>query len=176
MDDRTGKRMGACAEVLSTSYKNLVNCGSLTPKFTVMVWRPFMRQMREIVETRSILGTRIRQWMAGTAERICTKFTQKTCLVLRSDELECQVQKSKVKVTRDKSALCTHNTPAVWNEWNALVADNVAQAADATIRSLQIAGMRGLGLAGYRSAAGLCHAFLVLELESSPHSRSRRPL
>ena len=27
-----------------------------------------------------------------------------------------------------KNALCTHNTPAVWTEWNALVADNVAQA------------------------------------------------
>ena len=45
------------AEVLSTSYKNLVNFGPLTPEFTVMVWRPFMRQTREIVETRSILGT-----------------------------------------------------------------------------------------------------------------------
>jgi len=61
-----------------------------------------MRQMREIGETRSILETRIRQWMAGTAERIYAKFTRKTCLVLRSDEFECQGQKSKVKVTRDK--------------------------------------------------------------------------
>jgi len=26
--------------------------------------------MREIVETRSILGTRIRQWMTGTTERL----------------------------------------------------------------------------------------------------------
>jgi len=43
------------AEVLSTSYKNLVNFGLLTPEFTVMVWRPFMRQMREIGETHSIL-------------------------------------------------------------------------------------------------------------------------
>jgi len=35
------------AEVLSTSYKNLVNFNSsLTPELTVMVWRPFMRQMR----------------------------------------------------------------------------------------------------------------------------------
>ena len=47
------------------------------------------------------------------------------------------------------------NTPAVWTELNALVADNVAQAAGATIRSLQrgvFAGMRALGLAGYRWA------------------------
>jgi len=49
------------------------------------------------------------KWMAGTAERICAKFIQKTCLVLRSDDFECQ----EVKVTEDRKALCTHNTPAV---------------------------------------------------------------
>jgi len=36
------------------------------------------------------------------AERICAKFTRKTCLFLRSDEFKCQDQRSKVKVTRDK--------------------------------------------------------------------------
>jgi len=61
-----------------------------------------MHQMREIVETHSILGTRIRRQMAGIAEWICAKFTLKTCLVLRSDEFEYQGQRSKVKVTRDK--------------------------------------------------------------------------
>jgi len=66
-----------------------------------MVWRPFMCQMREIVEMHSNLGTRIRQLIAETAKRICAKFTWKTCLVLHSDEFECQGQKSKVKVTRD---------------------------------------------------------------------------
>ena len=78
--------MGELTAVLSTLYNNLVNFGPLTPEFTVMVWRPLMYQMGEIIETRSILETRIRQWMAGTAERICTKFTRKTCLVLRSDD------------------------------------------------------------------------------------------
>ena len=34
------------AEVLPTSCKNLVNFGLLTSEFTMMVWRPFMRQMR----------------------------------------------------------------------------------------------------------------------------------
>jgi len=72
--------------------------------------------MREIVKTRSILETRIRQWVAGTAEQISAKFTWKTCLVLRADEFEGGSQKSEVKVTRDKNALCTHNTPAVWTE------------------------------------------------------------
>ena len=43
----------------------MVNFGPLTPEFTVMVWRPFTRQMDKIGERRSILGTRIRQWMAG---------------------------------------------------------------------------------------------------------------
>ena len=90
--------------------------------------------MREIVETFDSCD-RIGQSTVGTAERICTKLSRKTCLVLRSDEFECQ--RSKVKVTRNKNALCTHNTAAVWREWNGLVADNVAQAADAMIRSLQ---------------------------------------
>ena len=38
----------------------------------------------------------------GTAEWICAKFMQKTCLVPSSDDFECQGQRSKVKVTRDK--------------------------------------------------------------------------
>jgi len=108
-----------------------------------MVWRPFMRQMGEIGETRSILGNRISQRMAGTAERICAKFTRKTCLFLRSYEFECQGQMSRSPGT--KNSLCTLNTPAVSTEWNAVVAGNVAQAANATSPSL----VRGV-------FAGLC--------------------
>ena len=74
----------------------MVNFDPLTPEFTVMVWRPFMRQMDEIGQTRSILWTRIRQWMAGTAERICAKFTRKTCLVLHWND-RVGMSKSKVK-------------------------------------------------------------------------------
>jgi len=107
------KWMVALTAQKSTSCKNLVNFGPLTLEFMVIVWRPFVRQMGKIGETSSILGTRIRQWMTGTAERICAKFTRMTCLILRSDKLECQGQKSKVKVTREKNTLCTHNTPAV---------------------------------------------------------------
>jgi len=67
------------------------------------------------------------------------------------------MSRSKVKVIRDKNALCTHTTRALWTEWNALVADNIAQAADATIRSLRggdrdFASLRALELAGYRWA------------------------
>ena len=38
-------------------------------------------------------------------ERICAKFTKKTCLVPRSGEFEGQGQRSKVKVTRDKNGI-----------------------------------------------------------------------
>jgi len=73
--------------------------------------------------------------------------------------------KSKVKVTRDKNALCT-DTPAVWTEWSGVVADNVAEAADATIRSLRIgdrdfAGLRALGLAAYRWALPRISSFVI---------------
>ena len=93
------------ADLRPTSCRKLVNFGSLTRELAVMDWRSFMRQMRErrkIVETRSILETRIRQWMSGTAERICAKLTWKMCLVLGSDVFKCQCQMSKVKVIRDK--------------------------------------------------------------------------
>jgi len=150
------------AEVLSTSYKNFVNFGPLTPEFTVMVWRPFMRQMGEISETRSILGNRIPQRMAGTAERICAKFTQKTCLVLRSYEFQYQDQGSKSPGT--KNALRTPNTPAVLTEWNAVVADNVAQAANATSQSL----VRSV-FAGLRIVRAACGRHGGLPLGSATH-------
>jgi len=40
--------------------------------------------------------------ISGTPEQICAKFTGKMCLVIRSEEFECQCQRSKVKVTMDK--------------------------------------------------------------------------
>ena len=79
------------------SCKNLVNFGPLTPEFTVMVWRPFMRQRREIGETRSILGPHIRQWMARTTEGICAKFTRKTCLLFGPSLGRVGMSRSKVK-------------------------------------------------------------------------------
>jgi len=42
----------------------------------------------------------------GTTERICAKFTRKTCLVPRSDEFEGQGQTSTVKVISNKTSGC----------------------------------------------------------------------
>ena len=75
-----------------------------------------MHQMCEIIKMCSILKTRIRQWMTETAERICAKFTRKTCLVVRTEEFECHGQKSKVKVTRDKKIALHSQHPTVWME------------------------------------------------------------
>jgi len=61
---------------------------------------------------------------------------------------------------------------ALWTKWNALVADNVAQAAGATIRSLQrgvFAGMRALDLAAYRWALPRISSFLRRCLKISPN-------
>jgi len=61
-----------------------------------------------------------------------------------------KVKGQKSRSPGPKNVLCTHNTPAMWTEWNAVVADNVAQAAGATIRSLQrgvFAGMSALAWA-----------------------------
>ena len=46
-------------------------------------WRPILGAKSAEIGDGFLLGTRIRQWMTGTAERICAKFTRKTCLVLR---------------------------------------------------------------------------------------------
>jgi len=139
----------------------MVNFGPLTPEFAVMVWRPFMRQMGEIGQTRSILGTRIRQWMAGTAERICTKFTRKTCLVLRSEKFECQGQRSKIKVTRNKKALCIYNTPRCRrNGTPSLQITSCKQQTRRFDRCRGVSSPRCVRWAG-RETAGLCHAFLV---------------
>jgi len=61
--------------------------------------------------------------------------------------LKVKVKSQKLRSPGTKNVLCTHKTPAVWTEWNDLVADNVAQAADATIRSLRrgdLAALRAL--------------------------------
>jgi len=68
--------------------------------------------------------------------------------------------------------LCSQNTPAVWTEWNAVVADNVAQAADAKIRSLQRGVFSGICALVWRATAELCHAFLVTNLLPSLFERT----
>ena len=67
-----------------------------------------MRQMREIVEKRSILGTLIQQRMTGTAKRIRAKFIRKTCLALRSYEFECQGQRSRSPGTKKRAVHSEH--------------------------------------------------------------------
>jgi len=127
----------------------------------VMVWRPFMRQMGEIVETRSILWTRIRRRMAGTADRICAKFTWKMCLLLRSDEFECQGKRSKVK--RDKNTTCTHNTPVRCGR-NRTPSLQITSRTQQTRRFDRCRGVSSPGCVrwAWRATAGLCHAFPVL--------------
>ena len=49
--------------------------------------------------------------ISGIAERICAKFTGKTCSVHRSKKFECQGQRSKVKVTRDKNGFRRSHYP-----------------------------------------------------------------
>ena len=140
------------AEVLPASFKNLVNFGPATPEFTVMVWRPYMRQMREIVETRSILGTRIRQRITGTAERICAKCTphRRRFWSFARTSLNVKVKGQRPRSPGTKNVVHSdHPAVGLLTEWKALVADNVSQAANATSRSL----VRGV-FAGLRSACG----------------------
>jgi len=93
-----------------------------------------------------MLENRIPQRMAGTAERICAKFTRKTCLVPRSKEFECQGQSHQEQKKR-----CALRTPR-----------DESIAGEGCLRrpAYSACGVpRAVGLAGYR---WLCHAFLVL--------------
>ena len=66
----------------------------------------------------------VRVWnISGTAERICAKFTRKTCFVPRSDEFEGQGQRSRTPRTKTVfSAKCP-----LTMHCNALDANNVMQ-------------------------------------------------
>ena len=71
--------------------------------------------------------------ISGTAERICTKFTGKTCLLPRSDEFECQGQRSKVKVTRDKTGKTAASSPLTVHCKACAIRCKFCTAADETI-------------------------------------------
>jgi len=117
------------AVVLSTSHKKLVNFGPLTPDLTLMVWRPFMRQMGKIGETRSILGSN--GWQEPLNGFVPTSHED----VFGPSLGQVGMSRSKIKGQGhqgQKNVMCTHNTPAVWTKWNGLVTDNVAQAAGAS--------------------------------------------
>jgi len=83
--------------------------------------------------------------------------------------LNVKVKGQKSRSPGTKNALCIPNTHAVLTEWNAVVADNVAQAANATSPSLVrgvFAGLRiarAVGLAGYRWAlSGISSAYYAV--------------
>ena len=88
------------------------------------------------------------------------------------------MSRSKVKGQghQEQKTLCIPNTPAVLTEWNAVVADNVAQAANATSPSLVrgvFAGLRivcVVGLSGYRWAqtGDNCNTEMFVKNQISP--------
>jgi len=100
-------RLGPGHTVLDGAQFPSPKKGTQTPNF---------RPMSIVAKRSPILATAVHLFVcasniSGKAEMICAKFTEKTCLVRRSDESECQGQRSKVKVTREKNALCTAITP-----------------------------------------------------------------
>ena len=54
--------------------------------------------------------------ISGTAERICAKFTRKTCLVPRWDEFEGQGQRSRSQRTK-KRHFSAISVACVWFVW-----------------------------------------------------------
>jgi len=134
-----------------------------------MVWRPFMGQMREIVQTRSILGTRVQQWMAGTAERICAKFTRRHIWYFARMSLNVKVKSQRSRSPGSKNALCTHNTPAVYGR-NGTPSLPITSRKQQARRFERCRGVYSPGCVrrAWRTTAGLYHAFLV---GTHPHVR-----
>jgi len=90
--------------------------------------------------------------------------------------LNVKVKGQRSRSPGTKNALCTPNIPAVLTELNAVVADNVAQAANATSPSLVrgvFAGLlivRAMGLSGYRWAQSgdNCNTEMFVKNQISP--------
>jgi len=76
--------------------------------------------------------------------------------------LNVKVKSQRSRSPGTKNTLCTHNTPTVWTEWNALIADNAAQAANAMSRLLQRGVFAAILRWAWWATAGLCHVFLVM--------------
>jgi len=69
----------------------------------------FATELASVTDERTYVRTYVRtdtlprliyEDISGTAERICAKFTGKTCLVFRSDKFEGQGQKSRSSGTK----------------------------------------------------------------------------
>jgi len=116
--------------------------------------------------------------MDGTAERMCAKFTRKTCLVLHSDEFECPGQKSKVKVTRyKKRAVHLQLHPMQRYGRNGARSLQVTSRTQQTRRFDRCRGVSSPGCVSWawrrRATARLCHAFLVcIYMLITPNFRS----
>ena len=58
-------------------------------------------ELRKVLFLAHVCDVFVRVWnISGTAERICAKFTGKTCFVPRSGEFECQGQRSRSPGTK----------------------------------------------------------------------------
>ena len=122
-------------------YKNLVNFGPLTLEFTVMVWRLCAKWVKLAKRIRFLGLVFDNGWQEPLIHQIHTED------VFGPSLGRVGMSWSKVKRLWSpgiKNMLCTHNTPAVWTKWNGLLADNVAQAAGTSIRSLARGVFAGL--------------------------------
>jgi len=130
----------------------------------VVVWRPIMRQNSRNRRNALVLGTRFNAWQEPLNRFGPNSHGRRVWSFARTS-FNVKVKGQRSRSPGTKNALCTHDTPAVWTEWNALDAHNVAQAAGAPIRSHQwgvFTGMRALGLAGYRWALPHISSFFYL--------------
>ena len=127
--------------------------GPLTSEITVIISDHLYIKCAKSAKTRSILGTRIRQWMTGTAERICAKED-----VLGHSLGLVWMSTSKVKGHRSRSP--GTKTRCGRNGMPSLQITSRKQQARRFDRCRGVSS-QGCVRWTWRTTAGLCHAFLV---------------
>jgi len=63
-------------------------------RYSVLITFTTCSEWQKVVSVPSVCGSFYVSNISGTAERICAKFTSKTCFVPRSDEFEGYGQRS----------------------------------------------------------------------------------
>jgi len=133
----------------------------------MMVWRPFMRQWAQSAKRVRFLGLAFDSGWQEPLNGFAPNSHWRRVWSFARTSWNVKIKSQRPRSPGTKNALCTHNTPTVWTKWNGVVADNVAQAAGASIWSLARGVFAGLHSAcgvrwAWRATAGICHAFLVV--------------
>ena len=126
-----------------------------------MVWRPFMRQMGEIGETRSILATSIRQWRQEPLNGFAPNSHGRRVWSFPRTSWNVKV-KSQGSRSPGTKTRCALTTPPPYGR-NGTASLQITSRKQQARRFDRCGGVSSPGCVrwAWRATAGLCHVFLV---------------